>query len=71
MIAHCMRVIRKLFQRLNPTQIPVITGDQPVNALMKQVQWLFPNDFGQEHFFIGTGGLHIEMAILTLVGNLY
>ena len=71
MIAHCMRVIRKLFQHLNPTQIPVITDDQSVYALMKQVQWLFPNDFGQEHFFIGTEGLHIEMTILTLVGNLY
>ena len=33
MVAHCMRVI---IQHLDPTQIPVITGDQ--YALMKQVQ---------------------------------
>ena len=38
MVAHSMRVIRKLIQHLNPTQIPVITGDQPVHALMKQIQ---------------------------------
>ena len=45
MVAHCMRVIRKPIQHLNPTQIPVITGDQPLHALMKQVQWQFPNEF--------------------------
>ena len=55
MVAHCMRVIRKLIQHLNPTQIPVITGDQPVYALMKQVQWQFPNEFREEHFFVGMG----------------
>ena len=37
MVADCMRFIRKLIQHLNQTQIPVITGDQPVYALMKQV----------------------------------
>ena len=70
-VIHCMRVIRKLIQHLNPTQIPVITGDQPVYALMKQVQWQFPNEFGEEHFFVGMGGLHIEMVVLSLIGNLY
>ena len=69
MVAHCMRVKRKLIQHLNPTQIPVITGDQPVYALMKQIQWQFPKEFGEEHFFVGMGGLHIEMAMLSLIGN--
>ena len=71
MVAHCMRVIRKLIQHLNPTQISVITGDQPGYALMKQIQWQFPNEFGEEHFFVGMGRLHIEMAMLSLTGNLY
>ena len=71
MVAHCMRVIRKLIKHLNPTQIPVITGDQPVYALMKQVEWQFSNEFGEEHFFAGMGGLHIEMAKLSSIGNLY
>ena len=71
MVAHCMRVLRKLTQHLNPTQIPVITGDQPVYVLMKQVQWQFPSEFGEEHFFVGMGGLHIEMAMLSIIGNLY
>ena len=34
MVAHCMRVIRKLIQQLNLTQIPVITRDE-------QVQYIF------------------------------
>ena len=71
MVAHCMRVIRKLIQHLNPTKTPVITGCQPVYTLLKQVQWQFPNDFGEEHFFVGMGGLHIEMAMLSLIGNLH
>ena len=65
MFAHCMRAIRKFIQRLNPTQISVITGDQPVYALMKQVQWQFTNEFGEEYL------RHIEMAMLSLIGNLH
>ena len=69
MVAHCMRVIRKLIQHLNPTQISVITGDQPVQALMNQ------KEFGEKYFFVGMWGLYIEMAMLSIyinyVGNLY
>ena len=54
-VAHCMRVIRKLMQHVNPIQISVITGDQPVYALIRQVQWQFPNEFGKEHFSVGMG----------------
>ena len=50
MVAHCMRVMRKLIQHLNPTQILVITGDQRVYTLMKQAQWQFPNGFGAENY---------------------
>ena len=50
-----MRVIRKLMQHVNPIQISVITGDQPVYALIRQVQWQFPNEFGKEHFYVGMG----------------
>ena len=33
-VAHCMRVIRKLIQHLHLTQIPVITSNQPVQYLL-------------------------------------
>ena len=35
MVAHCMKILKKLIEKINPNQIPVITGDQPVFALMK------------------------------------
>ena len=70
-VADCVRVIRKVIQHLNPTKISIKTGDQPVHALMRQVQWHFPNEFKEEHFFIVTGGLHIEMAIVSLKSNSY
>ena len=69
MVADSIRIIRKLIQHLNPTQILVIIGDQPVYALMKQVQWQFSSEFGEEHFFVGMGSLHIEMTVLSLIGN--
>ena len=37
MFTYCMRLIRKLIQHLNPTQIPDTKGIQPVHALMYQV----------------------------------
>ena len=70
-VAHCMRVIRKVIQHLNPAKISIRTGDQPVHALMRQVQWYFPNEFKEQHFFIGTVAFHIEMAIVSLKGNSY
>ena len=59
---------KKTSQHLNPTHIPFITGDQSGYALMKQLQWQFPNEFAEQQFFVGMGGLHIEMAILSLKG---
>ena len=35
---------------------------------MKQLQWQFPNEVAEQQFFVGMGGLYIEMAILSLKG---
>ena len=37
MVAHCYKVISKVVKELNPEQPPVITADQPVYAVTKQV----------------------------------
>ena len=42
MIRHSMSVVRKAVQFLNPGQIPVVTFDQPLYAIAKQVQWNWP-----------------------------
>ena len=39
-----MQVIA-ITKRVNPQQNAVITGDQPVYALGKQIQWMFPDEF--------------------------
>ena len=67
MVKHCMTVIKDLISSLNSNQDPVITADQPVYALGKQIQWLYPNDFG--HVVWMMGPLHIEMAFINVIGD--
>ena len=37
MVKHCMVVVHRTIQDINPSQVPVITVDQPVYALRKQI----------------------------------
>ena len=37
MVKHCMEVVQRTIQDINPSQVPVITADQPVYALLKQI----------------------------------
>ena len=51
---------------MNPT--PVITLDQPLYSLAKQIQWTWP-DLSEENYVVMLGGLHIEMATLNMLGK--
>ncbi len=42
MIRHSMDVIKQAVQELNPSQVPVITLDQPLFAIAKWIQWNWP-----------------------------
>ncbi|KAJ8372691.1 hypothetical protein AAFF_G00280200 [Aldrovandia affinis] len=70
MIRHSMDVVKRAVDILNPGQIPVITLDQPLYTLAKQIQWRWPETHGEDHFVIVFGGLHIEMAAWKTLGNL-
>ncbi|XP_062605131.1 uncharacterized protein LOC134266937 [Saccostrea cucullata] len=70
MIRHSMDVIKRAVDILNPGQIPVITLDQPLYTLAKQIQWRWPETHGEDYFVIVFGGLHIEMAAWKAVGDL-
>ena len=70
MLKHGMNIVKSAIAFLNPTQIPLLTGDQPVFALGKKVQWLFPEEFGEDRFVMWPGGLHVEMAFWKLLGDL-
>ena len=47
----------------------MLTFDQPLFALAKQIQWKWQQGYGEEKFVILFGGLHIEMAALKIVGD--
>ena len=66
MVKHCMTVIQQVVHKVNPGQIPAIIADQLVYVLLKQIQWKFSNDFVVDALIIMIGGLHIEIAMLTL-----
>ena len=70
MICHSMKVVQRAVQHINKNQIPVIAMDQPLFALAKQIQWSLPFTFGEDQFVIMFGGLHIEMAVLKVIGDL-
>ena len=69
MIKHSMDVIRNAVQHLNPGQTPVVTFDQPLFALAKQIQWKWPQEYGEQKFVVVFGSLHIEMAALKTLGD--
>ena len=69
MIMHAVRLIKQSINFLNPSQIPVVALDQPLYAIAKNVQWTWRNEFGEDHFVVVLGGLHIEMAFMSMIGD--
>ena len=55
---------------LNPGQTPVIAADQPLYALAKQIQWHWPENYGEYKFVMMFGGLHIEIDAFKSIGSL-
>jgi len=43
--------------------------DQPLYAVAKQIQWNFPEKYGEKQFVIIFSGLHVEMAFLKAIGG--
>ena len=68
MIRHTMDVVKQAVDHVNPGQTPVIAYDQPLYTLAKQIQWNWPDVYGEEKFVIMMGALHIEMAALKTLG---
>ena len=69
MIQHAMKIVKASTSHLNPLQIPVITMDQPLYAIAKQIQWKNTAELGEGKYMVMMGGLHIEMATLKMIGN--
>jgi len=69
-IRHVMDRIKETVAFLNPQQVPVMAADQPIYAVAKQIQWHWPDQYGEDKFVMMFGGLHIEMAALRSLGAL-
>ena len=67
MAKHCMMLVEKLVSTINSHQDPVITADQPVYALGKRVQWMYPDRF--KNVVCMMSRLHIEMALLNAIDD--
>ena len=69
MLQHGMKVVSTAVEKLNPGQIPILVGDQPIFAIMKQIQWQEPT-YSEDKFVVSMGALHIEMCMLQNLGKL-
>ena len=69
MIRHSIDVVRNAVQHLNPGQTPVLTCDQPLFTLAKQLQWKWPDTYGEDKLVVMFGGMHIEMTALKTLGD--
>lgn len=70
MIRHSLNVVKRAVEILNPSQTPIITVDQPLYAVAKQIQLSWQETHGEDHFVVMLGGLRIEMAALKTLGDL-
>ena len=69
MICHSTNVERNAVDHINNGQVSVIISDQPLYTIAKQIQWKWPEIYGEEKFVIMLGGLHIEKAAPSTVGD--
>ena len=68
-IRHVLNVLKKAVHLLNPGQPIVSTLDQPLYAIAKKLQWYFPKEYGISDFVFVLGSLHVEMAMLSALGD--
>ena len=69
MVKHGMDLVAKATELVNNGQVPVLTVDQPLYAIAKKIQWSWPETYGSEKYLVLMGGLHIEMALLSVLGD--
>ena len=69
-IKHVMDKISDTVELLNPGQVPFIAADQPIYEVAKQIQWYWPEQYGEDKLVIMFGGLHIKLAALRSIGTL-
>ena len=69
MVKHCLKQSIAITNFMNPGQIPVNFCDQPLYAISKQLQWQHA-ELDESKVIVMMGGLHIEMAIQSMIGHI-
>ena len=67
MVRHCMGVTIKVISQVHPSQVQIVTADQPVYALRKRIQWMYPEEYGEAKIIMSMGCLHLEMSYLSVI----
>ena len=70
MVKHGMTIQQQAIAFLNPGQIPVSFFDQQLYAVAKYVQWAWPDTHDEQNHVVMMGGLHMEMALWSTLGDL-
>ena len=70
MIKHSMDKVKYLVNFPNPGRTPIITADQPLFVIAQQIQWEWPEMYGEDKFIVLFGGLYIEMACFKVLGDI-
>ena len=70
MLKHSMHISMQGPQFLNPDQTPVLGADQPLYAILMQLQWSFSDSVGEDKLAVMMGALHIEDKVHQMVGKL-
>ena len=69
MVRHSMEIIDQVHKKLKLDHFLVLTADQPVYAIGKQVQCLYTDEYCDHKVLLMIGPLHIKMNFLNLLGN--
>ena len=55
---------------MNPGETSIVTADQPLLEMPKQIHWEWPDLYGKDKFIVMFGGLHIEMTCYKILGDI-
>ena len=67
---HCIEITKAAIEILNPGQPAVDVSDQPIYAISKHLQLIYPDQYGLHKYLPMFGGLHIEKLLLELHGQI-
>lgn len=63
-VMHSLDIVIAATKKLNPNQTPVNTADEPVYAIAKQLQWLYPEKYGEDKLILMLGNYFIRHGIM-------